>query len=78
MALKFGLNASFHNMYDSKGIREKAEEVSGTKAYTTTDETSSWILNGWYAIIGIVFVPLTTTPTAETTAETSNDRTIHE
>jgi hypothetical protein len=35
-------------MQDWKGIWEKAHEVDSTKAYTTNDKTSHWILNVSY------------------------------
>jgi hypothetical protein len=38
MALSAGLDASFDNMQDRKGTREKAGEVNSTKAYVTDDE----------------------------------------
>jgi hypothetical protein len=39
MALNVGLDASFGNVQDWKGIVVKAEEVNSAKAYVT-DETS--------------------------------------
>jgi hypothetical protein len=40
VALNVGLDVSIDNTYDSKGIREKAEEVNSTKAYITNDQNS--------------------------------------
>jgi hypothetical protein len=37
--LNFGLGVSFDNMWDWKGVREKAGEVNGTEAYIRNDET---------------------------------------
>jgi hypothetical protein len=34
MAVNIGLDASFDNIQDLKGIRKKAGEVNSTKAYT--------------------------------------------
>jgi hypothetical protein len=38
MALNVGREASFDNMWNWKGTREKAGEVNGTKAYITNGE----------------------------------------
>jgi hypothetical protein len=38
-ALNFGLEASLDNMFDWRGIRWKALDVSCTKVYVTDDET---------------------------------------
>jgi hypothetical protein len=46
--LSVSLDVLFCNMQDWKGIREKAHEVDSTKAYTTNDKTSQWILNVLY------------------------------
>jgi hypothetical protein len=35
MALNVGVDASFENMDDLKGIREKEDDLNSTKAYTT-------------------------------------------
>jgi hypothetical protein len=40
MALKIGLDVSFDNMQDWKGIMEKTGEVNSTGAYIMNDE--SW------------------------------------
>jgi hypothetical protein len=40
MTLNTGLDASFDNVQDWKGIREKAGEVNSTKTHVTDDETS--------------------------------------
>jgi hypothetical protein len=40
MALNVGLEVSFDNMKDWKGIRQKYKEVYSTKSWTTSDETS--------------------------------------
>jgi hypothetical protein len=48
MELNVDLEASFDNVYDWKGIRQKAREVTSTKPYITNDETSWYILNGCY------------------------------
>jgi hypothetical protein len=40
MAVNIGLDMSFDNMWDWKGIREKATEVNSTEAYITNDRTS--------------------------------------
>jgi hypothetical protein len=40
MALYYGLDASFDNMYNWKGIRQKVGEVNSTNIYITNDETS--------------------------------------
>jgi hypothetical protein len=39
MELKIGLDLSFDNIYDCKGMREKAREANSTEAHTTNDET---------------------------------------
>jgi hypothetical protein len=41
MTLKTGLDGSFDNMEDWKGIREKAGEVNSTETYITNGETST-------------------------------------
>jgi hypothetical protein len=48
MALNTDLDASFGNMQDWKGIREKAREVNTRKASVDNDEISRRILNWWY------------------------------
>jgi hypothetical protein len=40
MVLNIGLDASFDNIQDRKGIREKEEKVNSTKDYITNDVTS--------------------------------------
>jgi hypothetical protein len=40
IALDVGLDVSFDNMPDCKGIREKAREVNSTEAYITNGENS--------------------------------------
>jgi hypothetical protein len=40
MTFNVGLDASFHDMYDLEGTREKAGEGNGTKPYVTNDEAS--------------------------------------
>jgi hypothetical protein len=40
MALNVGLDVSFDNMKDWRGIREKAGEPNNTKPYVTNEETS--------------------------------------
>jgi hypothetical protein len=39
MSLNIGLDASFDNMQNWKGIREKAEDVNSMKAYVASGET---------------------------------------
>jgi hypothetical protein len=41
VALNVLLTVSFDNMYDWKGMREKAGKVNSTEAYIKTDESSS-------------------------------------
>jgi hypothetical protein len=41
VASNFGLDISFDNMQDWKGIGEKVGEVNSTKAYVTNGRTSS-------------------------------------
>jgi hypothetical protein len=48
MALAVGLDASFDNTYDWKGIWKNVGETDGTKAYITNYETFRWIINGSY------------------------------
>jgi hypothetical protein len=48
MVLNVGLEVSFGNMQESKGIREKAREVNIMKAYITNSETYRWNINGCY------------------------------
>jgi hypothetical protein len=42
--LNVGLEATFGNLQDWKGMREKSCEVDGTKAYITNDKIASPIL----------------------------------
>jgi hypothetical protein len=46
MKLKVGLDASFDNTYDWKGIPDKTGFVEGRKVYVTNDEISRWVING--------------------------------
>jgi hypothetical protein len=43
MALNVGLNVSFDNVQERKGILEKTERVNSTKGYVTNDEISCWV-----------------------------------
>jgi hypothetical protein len=52
MTLNVGLDVSFDNMYDWKGIREKLE-IESTKAYIINDKTSIEFSNGCDAILFI-------------------------
>jgi hypothetical protein len=40
VSLNVGLDVSFDNTYDNKGIREKAEKFKSTNAYITKDQNS--------------------------------------
>jgi hypothetical protein len=53
MALSIGLDVSFDNMKDWKGIGEKGGEVNRTKAYIRNYENSRRILNGRHSILQI-------------------------
>jgi hypothetical protein len=51
IALDVGLDASFDNTQDCKGIQEKAGEINNMKAYMTNHEIFRLILNGCYTKI---------------------------
>jgi hypothetical protein len=50
IAVYIGHDASFSDMQGSKGLWEKAGEISGMKAYLTNAETFCSILNGCYTL----------------------------
>jgi hypothetical protein len=53
-ALNVGLDVSFDNTQDWKGIWEISGDINSTKTYITNDETSRRIFNGCYIRIYVV------------------------